>query len=340
MAQLGIGEFCMSLMRQHPNMSNEQILSQCRARFPHAKTKMSSIYWYRNEIRKEGGSRRGDPAGPAEVIWTTNPLDDQPDAWPDWPAPSAGDVLQLARTTAPYVRFLHPDIVRLLVQDNERRRTSWAERLQDVGIDPGFYLWPCGSCAFPGVRRYAGSTEIAAYRKRIDSASQPEHALRLDDNDFPKHLWSFTFRGRPFQKQGPSGYSLAHLADHKIYKNRGRDEFDGAEGEAGAIAERANFGLYTSASNTVFIPTGLIRPTDFAFPLRNLIQRRAADLYGAFCNLLPPPLAIRPAETDDWALHRFDWSEPVGTSEHMAGFLDYRRRQVDLMFATYRTVVA
>jgi hypothetical protein len=335
MGRLGIGEFCMNLMRTHPGMSNEQILDKCRERFPDARTKMSSIYWYRNEVRKENGSSpRGRRA--AAAVRPANPRNHRSAEWPDWPAPAAEDVLTLAKITAPYVRFPHPDIVRLLVEDNERRRASWAERLAALSIDPSLYLWARCACAFPGVRRYSGSTEIATYRKRVDSAAQPDNALRLDDNDFPKHLWSFTFRGRPFQKQGPSGYSLAHLADHKIYKNRGRDEFDGTEGDAGALAERANFGLYTSAANTVFIPTGLIRPTDFAFPLRNLIQRRAAELYGGICNLLPPPLAIREAESTDWALANFGWAEPVGTTAHIDAFLDFRRRQIDLMFAGYQ----
>jgi len=335
MERLGIGEFCMNLMRLHPHMSNEQILDACLTRFPYAKTKMSSIYWYRNEIRKERAHRPSHTRLGSEVNWTRSALDRQSETWPNWPAPSDNDIFWLAKVTAPYVRFLHPDIVRLLVEDNERRRAVWAERLKDVGIDPKPYLWALGSCAFPGVRRYSGSAEIAAYRNKIENSHQPQNALRLDDNDFPKHLWSFTFRGRQFQKQGPFGYSLAHLADHKIYKNRERDEFDGIGGEVEALAERANFGLYTAASNTVFIPNGLIRPTDFASPLRNLLLRRAAHLYGEFCNLLPPPFATKPAPSDQWELPEFDWPQPVGTTAHMAEFLDYRRKQIDLMFSLF-----
>jgi hypothetical protein len=88
--------------------------------------------------------------------------------------------------------------------------------------------------------------------------------------------------------EGPDGYSLAHIADHKLYKNRTQQEFD-------IIGEGLKTlpGLFTSIINTVYMPIGLIRPTDFSFSLRNLIQRRASEIYGSFCNLLPPHLSIK-----------------------------------------------
>jgi len=143
-----------------------------------------------------------------------------PAAWPEWGQPSKGDLLQLARITIPFIRFLHPDIVRAIVEDNEQHHDDWQTRLQERGIDPALYLWERSTCTFPGVRRYAGSTEIAQHRGRMETTRGPEGALKLDDNHYPKIVWSFVFRGKTFQNMGPSGYSLAHLADHKQYKNR------------------------------------------------------------------------------------------------------------------------
>jgi hypothetical protein len=77
------------------------------------------------------------------------------------------------------------------------------------------------------------------------------------------------------------------------------------------------------------MPIGLIRPTDFSFSLRNLIQRRANEIYGSFCKLLPPHLSIRASESEEWSLDAFQWSEPVGTSERVHGFLQYRKKEVD-----------
>jgi hypothetical protein len=177
--------------------------------------------------------------------------------WPQWPLPSDSDVLRLAQITVPYVRYLHPEIVRAIVQDNEHRRLEWMASLRTCGVDPSVYLWDRSPRAFPGVRRYAGSKEIAAYRGHARLGSKrPKGALRLDDNDSPKQLWSIVFRGAKFAKFGPPGYALAHLADHKAHGNRTAEEFVGA-GPAAAGAPL--LGLYTSAANTVFIPRTLIK---------------------------------------------------------------------------------
>jgi hypothetical protein len=251
-------------------------------------------------------------------------------SWPEWQSPGNEELLQLAKITIPYIRFLHPDIVRDIVKDNEYRHEEWSDRLKKHGIDPALYLWQHSPCAFPGVRRYAGATEIAIYRGRMEATARPESAIKLDDNDYPKHIWSFVFLGTPFRKSGPSGYSLAHLVDHKHYKNRGQEELKHVGVDE--VPAQTLFGLYTSVTNTVYMPNGLIRPTDFSFSLRNLIQRRADEIYGGFCKLLPPHLSIRTGESDAWSLGSFDWCEPVGTLEHVPAFLQYRNKQMEMLF--------
>jgi hypothetical protein len=216
------------------------------------------------------------------------------------------------------------------VEDNEDHRKDWETGLRERGIDPDLYLWERSACAFPGVRRYAGSTEIAQHRGRMEVTKVPENALKLDDNNYPKMVWSFIFRGKAFQNQGPFGYSLAHLADHKDYKNRGQEEFNVQED---VTARPTLFGLYTSAANSVYMPIGLIRPTDFNFSLRNLIQRQAVHLYGHFCNLLPPYLTVRAEESGAWSLDAFDWCEPVGTMDHMGAFLDHRTQEMKILLS-------
>jgi hypothetical protein len=211
---------------------------------------------------------------------------------------------------------------------------TWTDGLVRRGVDPSAYLWERSPCAFPGVRRYAGSTEIAQYRRRRPLTEPFSNALIVDDNDHPKAIWSYVFRGMPFQKEGPSGYSLAHLADHKVHKDRGPEEF--WHPDALANGWRTVLGLFTSVTNTVYTPDGLMRPTDFSFPLRNLIQRKAHKLYGEFCNLLPPPWSIRTEVELCWSVEAFEWSEPVGTIEYVVPFLHYRhRRMEDLLSEDY-----
>jgi hypothetical protein len=255
--------------------------------------------------------------------------------WPEWTLPDNDAILALARTVAPFIRWLHPDVVAAIAEDNERRRASWSSQLHEYGIDPEAFLWELSPCAFPGVRRYAGSKEIAQYRGHTgDKNFMPTDALCLDDNDFPKHVWSFILRGRPFQKFGPAGYALAHLADHKEHNNRCLDEFIMPDGSGPPICF---FGLYTSPANTVYVPTNFIKPTDFNGTLRTMLQRKAADMYGKVCNLVPPPLRVKAAPSGKWDIGRFSWGQPVGTTANLKDFLKYRAETIDGLLAEGRS---
>ena len=246
--------------------------------------------------------------------------------WPAWPQPKNEDLLELARTMASFVQFLDPEIVDAVVEDNRRFGSKWSASLEALGINPAIYLWEGSPCAFPGVRRYAGSTEIAVFRKRTESGKAPPQCLSLDDNDYPKHLWAFVFTGKSFRKRGPAGYQLAHLFDHKEYGSRWHDEFDAPPGIEASILP---YGLFTSAANSVYAPGAFVRPTDLSSRLRSLIQRRAQQLYDSVCCLAPPPLRVKPCADPDWAVDNFRWSAPVGGMERVADFLEFRRRRID-----------
>ena len=245
--------------------------------------------------------------------------------WPKWEQAGDADILQLAHVLTPLVRFLHPDIVAAVVEDNRKHSSDWRAEFERIGIEPDIYLWDGSPCAFPGIRRYAGSQEIAWYRKRTGSTDfTPQNCLRLDDNDYPKHLWAFVFTGTPFRKKGPGGYQLAHLADHKEHNNRWRDEF----GLDPAAEPGPLFGLYTSPANAAYVPKNFLHPTDVVYPLRALLLRRAYGLYGSICRLAPPPLVERPLTDAAWHPDRFHWCDPVGDMGNVPSFLEYRQRQI------------
>jgi hypothetical protein len=246
--------------------------------------------------------------------------------WPTWEQPGPDEVLALAHVTMPFVRFLSPDVVRAVVEDNEQQRAEWIKALQAKGIDPEAYLWEQSPCAFPGVRRYAGSREIAVHRGHAQlDENQSVKALALDDNDYPKQLWSFLFRGGQFSKFGPAGYALAHLADHKDHGNRFGTDFEVTE--AGEDS-RPLFGLYTCPSNTVYTPVSLIKPTDFVGTIRALLVRRAQQLYGSFCQILPPFLRIPETFSPEWNVSEFKWADPVGKTSHIQSFLTFRNARM------------
>ncbi|GEM_PF-1170177 len=263
----------------------------------------------------------------------------QPGAdWPVWPPPSDEDLCELARAMIPFVRFLDPGIVYAVAEDNRRMRSDWSSRLEALGIDSAIYLWEGSPCIFPGVRRYAGSTEIAVFRRRATADEVPPQCLALDDNDYPKHLWAFAFTGKPFRKRGPEGYQLAHLLDHKEHGNRWREELDIPPDAKRPVLP---YGLFTNAANSAYVPGAFLRPTDFSPKLRSLIQRRALQLYCNICRIVPPPLSVRPCEDQNWSLDNFRWSAPVGGMDNVPDFLEFRRERLaellDRRYAALRT---
>lgn len=248
--------------------------------------------------------------------------------WPQWELPSSGEELALARIVARYARFLEPEIVKQVVDDNERHRAIWTQRLKERGINHESYIWPRSSCAFPGVRRHSGSREIAIFKKQ--SSGEIDDALALDDNDHPKHLWSFVLTGKKFQKRGPFGYALAHLADHKKGNKRIFDEFLCTDNDTEVGVE----GLFTAPTNTCYIPTAILRPTDFSLSIRDLLIRRATHLYKDICELWPPQLSLRESVKDGWELDQFEWTDFAGDVKRTVDFLEFRQEVMVRLFET------
>ena len=266
---------------------------------------------------------------PAKQRRQVRPTRPQRADWPVWPTPSDEGLLELARAMTPFVRFLDPGIVYAVVEDNRRMGADWSSRLEALGIDPLVYLWEGSPCAFPGVRRYTGSTEIAVFRQRATAEEIPPQCLALDDNDYPKQLWAFALTGKPFRKRGPDGYQLAHLFDHKEHGNRWREELDVLPGAREPVLP---YGLFTSAANSAYVPGAFLRPTDFSPKLRSLVQRRALQLYGNICRMVPPPMVVKPCEDPNWDLDNFRWSTPVGGMDNVPNFLEFRRERMGELF--------
>jgi hypothetical protein len=68
----------------------------------------------------------------------------------------------------------------------------------------------------------------------------------------------------------------------------------------------------------------LIKPTDFVGTIRALLVRRSQQLYGEFCQILPPFLRIPETLSPEWKVSDFKWADPVGTTEHIQSFLAFR----------------
>jgi len=247
--------------------------------------------------------------------------------WPKWELPKENEVYQLAQIATKYIRFLNPIIIEKITKDNMKHYEEWRDYLIYKKINPELYLWDLSPCCFPGIRRYAGSKEIAYFRRQTEMKKHEIlNALKLDDNDFPKQIWSFTFRGKKFGKFGPDDYSLAHLFDHKNSKNRMEEELVFPEDQK---FKEAYFGLYTSPSNTVYIPNSLLKPTDFNLSLRGLLFQKAESLYKNYCNILPQHIKIPKTEDEKWNINKFQWGDCVGSLDNINLFLTYRNNYME-----------
>lgn len=89
------------------------------------------------------------------------------------------------------------------------------------------------------------------------------------------------------------------------------------------------FGFYTSAANTAYVPTNFLKPTDFNDTMRTMLQRKAQDLYGGVCNIAPPPLQVKQSTSPAWEIREFAWGKPVGSTEYIQDFLEYRAKTID-----------
>lgn len=244
-------------------------------------------------------------------------------SWPEWEMPSDEELMLLAKSSAKHVRFLNPEIVEIIVKDNEKHADEWIPALKNAGVNVDEYLWEGSPCVFPGVRRHSGAKEISAFRKR-DSEIVID-ALAIDDNSYPKQLWAFIFLGKKFGNFGPNGYKLAHLLDHKGGSRIGEEV-------QGLKIDKLS-GLYTSAANSAYISGLLMDPTDHNLAIRNLIQRKAEQLYGSVCNILPDGCKVKD-DVFKWEIGEFEWVEPVGTIENVNAFLGFRNEEMQRLIET------
>ena len=92
------------------------------------------------------------------------------------------------------------------------------------------------------------------------------------------------------------------------------------------------YGLYTCASNSVYIPNNLMKPTDFNGAIRNLLVRKAEALYGNYCNLVPSYVKAKENYDSKWNIDNFEWADPVGSIENLDDFFLFRDKRMNEIF--------
>lgn len=236
------------------------------------------------------------------------------EVWSPWTQPTEDESYELAKTITKYTHFLSPEIVRAITEDNNSKQAHYKAILSEAGIDPELYLWENSPCAFPGAKRADGG----------DKERQSDNALIIDPdgNFYPLYLWKSIFKLHSFQ---PDRYSLAHLIDHKGERNRMAEEFDFPSGSH----KKPLYGLFTCPTNAAYVPSALMRPTDFNGSLRNLLFQKAFDLYKDCCNILPADMHLKEPLSERWHFSNFKWAEPIGKAEDMKAFFNYRNKNFE-----------
>ena len=247
--------------------------------------------------------------------------------WPeDWSVPSDDEERLLASTLLPHLKLLSPKVVELIVKDNAKHSERWSDSLLALGIQPDIYLWDGSPVTFPGIKRHAGQKEIHAFRNKLKLESNI-NSLKLDDNNYPKELWSFALRNRKTNKTNPPGHSLAHIIDHKDYNSRNGEELLGF-----STSEKKNLlaGLYTSSVNTLWIPNVFLKPTDHSSKIRSLLIQLVDVHYSDICEPLPHGLKFNPEIAGNgWNLNDFPRPAIKGDVQHIQSFLAYRSDQIN-----------
>ena len=224
-----------------------------------------------------------------------------------------GDVEQeVATAIAKVAYFISPRVVQRIADLNcawqAEFRTTFGSR-----IDVSHYFYSSSACVFPGVRRPSCDAERKLKKFRYHEAAK----AILDDNSFPRQLWSFLCTGKKhshggqhWKNSGLGEFELAHVLPHKAYEMPAIKDWFVSKPDADAL-----HGLFTCAANVILLPKGMARPTDGTAGIRIAVFKRYFDLYnetyaGGFGGLkLPERLTWvdtlqwnAPIEPPDWEM--------------------------------------
>jgi hypothetical protein len=252
-----------------------------------------------------------------------------------WPRVALVDEEALVRLVVPYVRWLHPDLVAQVQEDNAQYLEDWQNILRQHAIPADLYVWTGSACAFPGVRRRSGKGD-----------EKTQSCLKFDQNGnrLAHRIWELLGASTKQFKAERAGYELVHLFPHQpdewrkllaesdtelTYRLPMRWREQLADWQT-RLTQTGLPALFSNPANMCFLPGSLVRPTDNASLLRLVLWQKAIKLYG-IAALLPPgvaePLAGWLSELPEVA--GLDWSECYhGSTNRMQHLIKERDRKL------------
>jgi len=215
---------------------------------------------------------------------------------------------------------IHPKIIELIkarnIEEFEYFRDLFLNR-----IEVSHYLFAGSACVFPGVRRYvSGQGKMSSYN----------HSYRaiIDDNTFPRHLWTFlangkTYNGPNWRKTRLNEFELAHIFTHK------ESEIESEKAFFSSIQpDLYPYSNFTCACNVVLLPKGTVRPTDNSRAIKAAFYMRYIELYGE--EPLIGRSGFKKSLVPDW-YGELEWNQsylPSDWRENTERLLAYRKKRV------------
>ncbi|KAA6303690.1 MAG: hypothetical protein EZS26_000241 [Candidatus Ordinivivax streblomastigis] len=215
--------------------------------------------------------------------------------------------------------FIHPRIVDKIRNANIEFKEEFRVICGDLDIDT--FLFDGSDCVFPGVRRFINREKKETKKNAVNS----EDNTILDGNEVPRRIWAFlsqnkSYSGPMWSDSGLSKFELAHIFGHKT---------DEKDLERKVFKEYDNtklpYALFTSASNTVLIPNGLMKPTDKCESIKIAFYKRHIELYG---NNFYAEKGFKEDSVPEW-YNEIKWLEPdlpLNWEEKINNLLAYRKK--------------
>ena len=247
---------------------------------------------------------------------------------PIWPNRIELEQHNIAKALARVTHHMHPKVIARIREINaDQMERARLEAILPACIEREAWLQPGSACIFPSVRRFVGRVKKKQLLKYV-----AKEACIIDDNRFPRNLWTFLSAGAHYgspnwKSSGLSDFELAHIFSHK----HGKQEL---EWEVFKVHDKKQkpYGLFTCASNVVLIPKGFAKPTDGLPAVRVAYFKRHIDLYGE--ESLPGLRTLDPEAIPGW-YGDLEWNEPIlppGWEENVEKLMEFRHDRLKKLF--------
>lgn len=224
---------------------------------------------------------------------------------------------------------IHPKIIKKITEANKQFKLEFENLPVEINSDIFFYEG--SDCVFPGVRRHINKEKIGNWKNNICNSDN----MILNDNTFPRHIWTFLSMNRQYdanswKESGLEQFELAHIFGHKTDEKMLEEKVF-----RDYNTEKLPFGLFTSASNVVLIPNGLMKPTDKFESIKIVFYKRHIELYG---NNLYSEKELLEELVPSW-YSEINWLEPQlpdNWEEKIENLLSYRQKVLTAKYTASR----